>query len=610
MKLDDTMLMYGIYNAETLEKLIRTVHEIHNTTSSHEKLFAGEHNHSLFRILYTDAIGIQQYATNSLLYLRIIQDKYISLYRELITQLCTYVSAIRILAKGYLPNTLIKPKGLQEILTEVKKSLHSTNLDYNLVLDRLHPYYDMQLVTFGIDKHMNLIIQFPVFMQPYTQKPLILYQLETVPIPILDRNTKALSYTDLRIEKPYIALNSEKYISLRQQELRSCKRIGYEFYCKELFIVKHKSSYSCESAIYFNLMMDIIKNNCDFDFYFNKTDVTPTVLDGGDEIVLADWPNHKHIICNVNNDIPIKILSHPYVLINRSVLCSCRIEVDNHHLLESTAACDNKISKLIMYFTINLAFTNYLDMLPNLTDLLPLIKDRTRYEQLLPLNLSIANFDSSLRHAPTKLKDFMKDYTKDKEIFELQQRHVIESLNKSDKNFFSNYIVEIFMFTSSIISIISITLVVYLFCKHKHIRTLVASLILHKIKEVEANSNPEGTNYEYRTLAYIGIILTVLSLIIVTFLHYRKARLCRGYKFSNAAKIILFILDVQNHVPIKLCKTSGSIHLFKIKGTLKSGDITLNRNYLWDTLEINWNKVTITFNDNKIDLPKIVAIKI
>ena len=120
MKLDDTMLMHAIYNTETLEKLIRTVHEIHNTTSSHEKLFVGEHTHSLFRILYTDALGIQQYATNSLLYLRISQDKYILLYRELVTHLCTYVSAIRILAKGYLPNTLIKPK--QEILTEVKKS--------------------------------------------------------------------------------------------------------------------------------------------------------------------------------------------------------------------------------------------------------------------------------------------------------------------------------------------------------------------------------------------------------------------------------------------------------------------------------------------------------
>ena len=218
MKLDDTMLMYGIYNADRLEKLIRTVHEIHNTTSSHEKLFVGEHNHSVFQILYTHSLGLQQYSTNSLLYLTIIQDKYISLYRELIAQLCAYVSAIRILAKGYLPNTLIKPETLQEILTEVSKSLHITNPDYDLVFDRLHLYYDMQLVTCGIDKDMNLILQFPVFTQPYTQKPLILYQLETVPVPILDKNTNAQSYTYLQVRKPYIALNSETYISLRQQE--------------------------------------------------------------------------------------------------------------------------------------------------------------------------------------------------------------------------------------------------------------------------------------------------------------------------------------------------------------------------------------------------------
>ena len=68
--------------------------------------------------------------------------------------------------------------------------------------------------------------------------------------------------------------------------------------------------------------------------------------------------------------------------------------------------------------------------------------------------------------------------------------------------------------------------------------------------------------------------------------------------------------DVQNYVPIKLCKTAGSIHLLKIKGTLKARDIKLNKNYLWDTLEINWNGVTVTFNNDKIELPKIVAIKI
>ena len=156
---------------------------------------------------------------------------------------------------------------MKEILTEVKKTLQNTNPDYDLVIDRLPLYYDMQLVTFGIDKYKNLIIQFLIFIQPYTQQPLILYQLETVPVPVIDQNVRAHSYIHLQVAKPYITVNSEIYISLWQQELRTCKRIGYEFYCEELFVVKHKTKYSRKSAIYFNLGCDTIKDNCDFRFY-------------------------------------------------------------------------------------------------------------------------------------------------------------------------------------------------------------------------------------------------------------------------------------------------------------------------------------------------------
>ena len=142
---------------------------------------------------------------------------------------------------------------------------------------------------------------------------MILYQLETVPVSIIYQNTEAQSYTHLRGNKPYIVLNSETNISIRQQELHNWKRIGYEFYCEELFVVKHKSRYSCESMIYFNLDAETMKENCKFKFYYNKTDITPTVLDGGIEIILV-WQNDKHIICNINNDILIRIPSHPFIL--------------------------------------------------------------------------------------------------------------------------------------------------------------------------------------------------------------------------------------------------------------------------------------------------------
>ena len=111
------------------------------------------------------------------------------------------------------------------------------------------------------------------------------------------------------------------------------------FYCEELFVAKHKSKYSCKSAIYFDLDSEIIKENCKFNFYYNKTDITPTVLDGGNEIILANWPNDKHIICSINNDIQIRIPSHPYVL------CNCGIETENHFLLESLPTCHDSNSK-------------------------------------------------------------------------------------------------------------------------------------------------------------------------------------------------------------------------------------------------------------------------
>ena len=92
----------------------------------------------------------------------------------------------------------------------------------------------MKLVTFSIDKERNLLNQFPVFIQPYMQQPLMLYQIETILVQIMDQNKQAHSYTHLQINKPCIALNSETYITIWQQELRTCKRIGYEFYCEEL----------------------------------------------------------------------------------------------------------------------------------------------------------------------------------------------------------------------------------------------------------------------------------------------------------------------------------------------------------------------------------------
>ena len=153
MQLENSMVMYGTYNVETQEKLINTLHHIHNVKTPYEKLFAEKQDTGLFHPIYVNMQGIQHYSINSLLYLRNIKEKYVLIYRKLITQLSIYTNAIRVLAKGYLPISLITPLKLKEILTAVRNTIRETNPDKDLVIKRLHLYYDMKLVIFGTDSN-------------------------------------------------------------------------------------------------------------------------------------------------------------------------------------------------------------------------------------------------------------------------------------------------------------------------------------------------------------------------------------------------------------------------------------------------------------------------
>ena len=95
---------------------------------------------------------------------------------------------------------------------------------------------------------------------------LVMYQIETVPIPILDKNKQAQSYTQLKINKPYIALNTETYITLCMQELHTCRRIGYEYcdveaennFCLESLTACENSA--TDLAIYFTVNLAFVNS--------------------------------------------------------------------------------------------------------------------------------------------------------------------------------------------------------------------------------------------------------------------------------------------------------------------------------------------------------------
>ena len=105
--------------------------------------------------------------------------------------------------------------------------------------------------------------------------------------------------------------------------------------------------------------------------------------------ILIIVPNYRKIMCLHNNNIPINIPGHPYVLMNQSILCNCDIEAESNFLLESLTACEGPEAKteLEMHFTVNLAFVNYFeDILEELGKQISL--NWTTQEQILPLSLN------------------------------------------------------------------------------------------------------------------------------------------------------------------------------------------------------------------------------
>ena len=374
------------------------------------------------------------------------------------------------------------------------------------------------------------------------------------------------------------------------EELRTCKKIGYEYYCEELFVVKSKSKYSCASALYFQLDRQTIKENCIFDYYYNKTDVKPSILDGGYEIVLANWPSFKRIVCSTHNNIPIEIPSHPYVLLNRTVLCNCIIEAESNFLLESIAACDPERDDvdLEMYFMANTAFLNYFDELISTLDI-PFFHNITRQEHILLISLESDDFDEELLSAPKTLRELVEKYKQRKLSFD-KQHETLDNENEDDNftgtSIFDHLAFNIFIFVMAVILVIVMFIVVKLIFKGEKMWALVTNLAM--IQGVKAISEEIKTIDKEYWIIIIWLSFILLCVLFLTIEKLYRMPMFRKYHYSNTIKIMVFLSDIKSYVPIKLCKTSGSIHLFKLTGSINKENITLHKNMLWDIMEIDW----------------------
>ena len=158
----------------------------------------------------------------------------------------------------------------------------------------------------------------------------------------------------------------------------------------------------------------------------------------------------------------------------------------------------------------------------------------------------------------------------------------------------------------AIISVIVIFIVIKLIFKGEKMQALVANLAM--IRGVQVVSEEITANDKEYWIIIIWLLFILLCVLFLTIEKLYRMPMFRKYHYSNTIKIMIFLSDIKSYVPIKLCKTSGSIHLFKLTGSINKENITLHKNILWDVMEIDWQLVTVILSGNAINLSGSVII--
>ena len=169
---------------------------------------------------------------------------------------------------------------------------------------------------------------------------------------------------------------------------------------------------------------------------------------------------------------------------------------------------------------------------------------------------------------------------------------------------------DIFLFAAAILSMLATAAIVHLACKHKKLKAFLKGIAFQLVKQIEAifddDHLPKHCTTQWYTIAVLTLMIVLLTIYIC--LNTQNCTIFKKRLYPNTVTVMLFFSDVKQYIPVKLCKTTGSIHLFHIYGQLVSDQITLERRYLWDIIRIDWGEVFVTLNGAIIQMPILVKV--
>ena len=489
------------------------------------------------------------------------------------------IRGIMVLSQGRLPQEFFSDSQLMEILDEVQEMVQKGHPNYALTAEHISHYRDMKLVTFAVDQQTHsLIVTFPVFIQDYRRPPLSLFEIEPVPVPIPDENEKADSYSQVQMEKLYIAVGTEYYIELRMTEMIMCSSIRFTYYCEELFIVKHKSAYGCGSTIFYDLGLKRITLSCEFTYMYDAK-VAPTILDGGNDLLLANFHGPRSLKCDTKDSALAKPApEHTYALVTRDFICDCQLDLEYTSILKQISACGEKTDyDMTLHLMVNLAFWQLLKQYqPKLaTTVNPGLK---RIKQTFPVQM----FDNTKGplQMPSILPDIVKQLNEDSRKFQTREIKSTPIFSRFESN-----IVTVVTGGLACICVIAILVIIV---KQFRLQSLVSSLGLVSLilptkayhlvetltKTAEApyylaqNIPDEKVVCSHPLLTALGSAIAVCGAIYATYQVFQSLSWYWGYKNIRCCMMYLFLYHDDYYVLLRIKSLSGHMHMYIMENKL------------------------------------------
>lgn len=612
---ENDLVMYGKYSIDGIDKSLQTINDMHNRTTKLEQLLAGlapdltlgllglaDGSHNIY--------GPSKFSLALSLFLEQSQEEHNSMLQELLGNFGKLMKGIEKLSQGYLPSELFPPSTLHRLTAQVLKAVKKSHKEYSLAIEQLGNYYDMKLVTLAVEPETHsLLITFPIFIQPYRNQPLALYEIETVKVPIPDENEAADSYSEVTVQKPYIAVNKDFYIQLRIEELRMCKKIKFEYYCEELFLVKHKTVQTCESALYYNKDNSSIIAACSFNYFFNTT-VIPSVLDGGTNIVLANMVNQKRLTCADTFNLGAPLPSYKYVTVSRSILCNCEIDASLSYVLRSIGSCSMDRKPPAMYFTANMAFQEtFRNSMQNFSFPPTYSKEEFQY----PVHLNNTAPALLTAQEPKSLQDLREFVQKSPKKPQVSLTVKTSPPNETDQFTFlhqdtqkANRAHHIFAYTITSVCIVLLIFAAVLFLKYYKTRALITSLTLMALPN-SVNAAQDMVCSE-PWLTKVTVAVTIIGTTIYILRQLAKLQWLRGYTFDTTTTVYLLLTKNIYYLPIPLLKVQVPAFALKEINPLRKTQISVQKHFLWDTIIINWQNSSILKNDQPLTLPSTLTV--